>query len=95
MYRFQARKEKGGLKKNRAFFTSSSCLSMKAANVSVKLQVTSYVNDSNFYRQQMVKNTMPLLTFPILMQELIVSRKSAFFSFTGTSVNSFPISSPI
>lgn len=70
-------------------------MSKKAANVSVKLQVTSYVNNSNFYQQQMIRNMMPLLTFPIFMQELIVSRKSAFFSFIGTSVNSFPISSPI
>lgn len=40
------------------------------------------------------KGTDLLLTLPILMHEFIVSSKSAFFSFIGTSANSFPINSP-
>lgn len=53
------------------------------------------LDNNKVHKWKTRSSTMALLTFPIFMQELIVSRKSAFFSFIGTSVSSFPINSPI
>lgn len=69
------------------------------ASVKSKTQITWHaqcsMNTSPFFLLHESKTgTDLLLTLPILMHEFIVSSKSGFFSFIGTSANSFPINSP-